>query len=28
MEQMFKRLLEDTPREQIPSETDHAPPLG
>ena len=28
MEQMFNRLQEDTPREKIPSETDHAPPLG
>jgi hemerythrin-like domain-containing protein len=28
MEQMFKQLKEDEPREQIPGETDHAPPLG
>ncbi len=28
MEQMFNRLLEGEPREQIPSETDHASPLG
>ena len=27
MEQMFKQLKEDEPREQIPGETDHAPPL-
>ena len=27
MEQMFNRLQEDEPREQIPSETDHAPRL-
>ncbi len=27
MEQMFKQLKEDEPREQIPAETDHAPPL-
>jgi hemerythrin-like domain-containing protein len=27
MEQMFARLQEDEPRQQIPSETDHAPPL-
>ena len=28
MEQMFAQLQEDEPREQIPSETDHAPRLG
>jgi hemerythrin-like domain-containing protein len=28
MEQMFNQLQEDEPREQIPAETDHAPPLG
>jgi hemerythrin-like domain-containing protein len=28
MEQMFKQLKEAEPREQIPGETDHAPPLG
>ena len=27
MEQMFNRLQEDDPREQIPAQTDHAPPL-
>ena len=27
MEQMFNQLQEDEPREQIPAETDHAPPL-
>jgi hemerythrin-like domain-containing protein len=28
MEQMFERLQEGEPREAIPSETDHAPPLS
>ena len=28
MEQMFEQLKQDEPREQLPSETDHAPPLG
>jgi hemerythrin-like domain-containing protein len=28
MEQMFEQLKQDDPRKQIPSETDHAPPLG
>ena len=28
MEQTFAQLQEDDPREQIPSETDNAPPLG
>jgi len=28
MEQMFDHLKQDDPREQLPSETDHAPPLG
>lgn len=28
MEKMFVQLQEDEPRQQIPSETDHAPPLG
>jgi hemerythrin-like domain-containing protein len=28
MEKMFVELQEDEPRQQIPSETDHAPPLG
>ena len=28
MEQMFQQLKQDEPREQLPSETDHAPPLG
>ena len=28
MEQMFERLQEDEPRDAIPSETDHAPPLS
>ena len=28
MEQMFNQLQEDEPREQIPAQTDHAPPLG
>jgi hemerythrin-like domain-containing protein len=27
MEKLFAQLREDEPREQIPSETDHAPPL-
>ena len=27
MEQMFNQLQEDEPREQIPAQTDHAPPL-
>jgi hemerythrin-like domain-containing protein len=27
MEQMFAQLQEDEPRQQIPSETDHASPL-
>lgn len=28
MEQMFNQLQEDEPREQIPAQTDRAPPLG
>jgi hemerythrin-like domain-containing protein len=28
MEQMFEQLKQNEPREQLPSETDHAPPLG
>jgi len=28
MEQMFNQLKEDEPREQIPAQTDHAPPLS
>lgn len=28
MELMFEQLKQDEPREQVPSETDHAPPLG
>ena len=28
MEQMFEQLKQDEPREQLPSEIDHAPPLG
>jgi hypothetical protein len=25
---VFEQLKQDEPREQLPSETDHAPPLG
>jgi len=28
MERMFEQLMQDEPREQLPSETDQAPPLG
>ena len=28
MEQMFEQLKQDEPREELPSQTDHAPPLG
>jgi hypothetical protein len=28
MEQLFEQLKQDEPREELPSETDHAPPLG
>ena len=28
MEQMFEELKQDEPREEIPSETGQAPPLG
>jgi len=28
MDQMFEQLKQDEPRDEIPSETDHAPPLG
>ena len=28
MEQMFEQLKQDEPREQLPSQIEHAPPLG